>query len=111
MKAETYQTVPEIVEAIQFEYTTECIEAIKKLVGDPETKATKEHQPHAIAEIVFKARTVLGGFTECIARQGDWIVKSDSGLITILEDSLFGYIYVKHIDNNNTCNVADLKSV
>lgn len=96
MKAEVYQTVPEIVVAIQFEYTTECIEAIKKLVGDPEIKTTMERQPHAIAEITFNARTMWGGVTECIAKQGEWIVKSDSGFITILEDSLFGYIYIKH---------------
>ena len=96
MKAETYQTVPEIVEAIQFEYTAACIEAIKKLVGDPETKITKEHQPHTTVEITFKARTMWGGSTECVARQGNWIVKSDSGFITILDDSLFGYIYIKH---------------
>jgi hypothetical protein len=78
----TYRKKPELIDAVKFEYTGECIAFLEKWLGESFISTRMERHPGAVAELHIG--TLEDGSTsdyqvEHIATQGDFIIKGVEG--------------------------------
>ena len=89
-----FRKKPVVIEAIQFEYTDECLIQLKEFLGDSAGRAIKNRHPGAKAE--FEIVTLEDGNVlkaKHIATEGDWIIKGVKGEFYACKPDIFEQTY------------------
>lgn len=91
-----FRKKPVVIEAIQFEYTDDCLIKLKEFLGNSAGRAIKARHPDAKAE--FEIVTLEDGNVlkaKHIATEGDWIIKGVQGEFYACKPDIFEATYEK----------------
>jgi hypothetical protein len=94
IKPKQYRKKPVVIEAIKFEYTKECMDAIERFCGDSFGTIQKARHPNAKAELLIK--TLEDGSdnqAKHIATEGDYIIKGVEGEFYACKPDIFVKTY------------------
>ena len=89
-----FRKKPVVIEAIQFEYSEECINKLKEFLGDSAGRVIKNRHPDAKAE--FEIVTLEDGkflSAKHVATEGDWIIKGVQGEFYPCKPDIFEQTY------------------
>ena len=84
----TYTKKATKIDAIQFLYTTECIEYLKTWLGDNFINYGKARNPDAFGWIEFWTGDPVKCYSN-IAFEGDYIIKDISGKFIVIKKNIF----------------------
>jgi len=90
MKPKYYKPKSPIVEAIKFEYTKECIDAVKELCGDSFGGYQKHRHPTAIGEFWIKPSNKQEKYH---VMEGYYIIKTLDGRLYPCKSDIFEKTY------------------
>lgn len=94
MKPKQYRKKPVVIEAIKFDYTEECIEAIKEFCGESFGGSQKARCINAKAELLIKTlEDGSNGQVKHIATEGDYIIKGVQGEFYPCKPDIFALTY------------------
>ena len=96
MSVAKYRKKPVTVEAMEFQYTKECMKELKEWMGDSFGRYTKARHPLARGEL--EVRTLEDGDTlkaAHIATEGDYIIKGVHGEFYACKPDIFELTYEK----------------
>jgi len=89
-----FKKKPVVIDAIQFEYTEDCIAKLKEFLGNSAGRVVKNRHPDAIAD--FEIVTLEDGkfmTAKHIATEGDWIIKGVQGEFYACKPDIFEQTY------------------
>ena len=94
-----YTKKPVEIEAIKFEYTKECLEAIESFIGVGELLVSKARSPEAKAELVVPTlEDGSEGQVRHIATEGDMIIKGVAGEFYPCKPEIFKATYTQVVE-------------
>lgn len=84
----TYREKPITVEAMQFQYTQECMKELKEWMGYSFGRCHKDRHPHAKGEL----EVICDEFVQ-VATEGDYIIKDFQGKFHACKPDVFELVY------------------
>lgn len=94
IKPKQYRKKPVVVEAIKFEYTPGCVEALKEFCGVSFEEVRKARCPNAKAELwITTLEDGLEHQVKHIATEGDYIIKGVEGEFYPCKPDIFEKTY------------------
>lgn len=94
MTKKLFKKKPVTVEAVKFEYTSECVEYLRVWMGNSFGNVTKQRHPLAKAELHVKTlEDGNNGQVAHIATEGDYIIRGISGEFYPCKPDIFSATY------------------
>ncbi len=101
----TYQKKPvEKIQAVKFEYTTQCIKFLQEWLGKEYKGCGKDRTPYALGYIEIGTLEDGDSQVKHIASESDYIVKGISGEFYAIKPDIFARTYseVSEVEFNDT---------